>query len=63
MRADQAQSIARARQLSCQLPGCATADEKRRTYALMRAALFSALAPKRDGTHPIFNARLELEVL
>lgn len=56
-------AIARAKRLSFGLPKCRSRAEKRRLYRVMRAALFSALPPKKDGSHPLDADRMTLEVL
>lgn len=48
--------------LSQRLPQCASQPEKRCALRLFRVALFSALSPKRDGTHPLDADRMTLEV-
>ena len=52
-----------ARALSQRLPGCTSPHEKRCAVRLFRVALFSALSPKRDGTHPLDVDRMKLEVI
>lgn len=56
-------AIARAYALSLELVNASTPEEKQRAYRLMRASLLSAFPAKRDGTHPLLNAPLELEVI
>jgi len=53
----------RAKRWANRLPGARSRADKRRCLRQMMAALYSALPPKTDGTHPLDASRMTLEVI